>query len=152
MNLPFKFAAANANDILVLDDDVTNLILNGIKTASLTEAQKARFGLLAQPSLTGWLYDLSVSADKDTTVIFGCYDGTAFYGVYPVTLLAAGGSVFSHQFNTGFALPLGGAVRPAIKVIVGTNVILTGHVEIISNVADRDSTPFVAAPLDPIME
>lgn len=152
MNLPYKFAAANANDVLVLNDETTNLILNGIKASSLTEAQKARFGLLAQPVTPGWLRYISVSADKDCTLIFGCYDGTTFYGVYPVTLLAGGGNEHIYEMNTGLALPLGGAVVPAIKVIVGTAVIVTGHVEIPANFAERDATAFVAAPLNPAIE
>lgn len=131
---------------------MTNLILNGIKTATLTEAQKLLFGTLAQPRFPGWLTSVSVQADKDATIIFGCYDGTVFYPAYPVTLLAAGSSEHSHTLNTGMPLPLGGNVRPAIKVIVGTTVILTGHVEIAPSPADRDNTPFTPAPFDPILD
>jgi hypothetical protein len=154
MNLPFKFAAATATAVLVLNDETTNLILNGIKTSGLTEAQKARFGLLAQPLTPGWLYTVSVSADKDCTIIFGCYDtsNTTFYGVYPVELLASGGNEHTYQFNTGLPLPLGGSVVPALQVVVGTTVILCGHVEIIPSFGDRDATPINPAPLDPAIE
>ncbi len=154
MNIPFRFAAASGTTtVLVLDDDTTNLILNGIKVATLTEEQKARFGLLGQPRTPGWLKWISISADKDCTLIFGCYDETAavFYGVYPITLLAAGSNEHTYEPNTGLALPLGGAVGPAILVLVGTTVTITGHVEIIPSVAERDATPFSPAPMPPEM-
>lgn len=145
MNLPFKFAAASANAILDLTDEAANLILAGILGSSLTDAQKQRFGLLGRPYGPCWLTGVSVQADKDATIIFGAYDKTAaaFYGVLPVTLLAAGGSAFDSQFvEPGFPLPLGGAVVPAIQVVVGTSVILTGQIETVTNQAEQNATPF----------
>lgn len=140
MNLPFKFAAASANAVLVLNDETANLILADIAGSGLTAAQKSRFGLLSQPLTPGWLRYVAVSADKDCTLIFGCYDGTNFYDVYPVTLLAAGSNEHVNELNTGLAMPLGGNVKPAIRVVVGTTVIITGHVEIPPNFAERDAT------------
>lgn len=147
MNLPFRFSAANATDILTLNDETANLVLNGIKAAALTEAQKARFSLLAQPLVPGWLVSIDVTANKDATVDFGCYDGSVFYPVYSAQLLAAGDNTFNSRLNTGLYVPLGGAVVPAIKVIVGTAVILTGHIEILPNPSDS-ATPFTPAPGD----
>lgn len=147
MNLPFRFAAGSANDILVLNNETTNLVLAGIKTASLTEEQKKRFQLLAQPLVPGWLVSIDLSANKDATADFGCYDGTTFYPSFSIQLLAAGSSAIATRLNTGVYLPLGGGVVPAIKIIVGSSVILSGHVEILP--INSDATPFAPAPSDP---
>ncbi len=152
MNLPFKFAAASANDILVLNDVTTNLILAAIDGSGLTADQRSRFGFYNQAYIPGWVLAFDIQADKDATVELGVLDqstGNApgtFYPILPVTLLAAGGSDYCGRFiNPGFAVPLGGQVVPALKVIVGSTVILTGQIELIGNAAERDVAPLGTA-------
>jgi len=146
VNLPFRFAAAAADAILDLTDEATNLVLAGILDSALTDAQKQRFGLLSQPMRPGWLTKVSVQADKTTTVTFGLYDKTAaaFYPVLPVQLVAAGSTAYQDSFESpGFALPMGGAVVPAIQVnVAAASVVLTGQIEVVPNEAERDVTPF----------
>lgn len=145
MNYPFRFAAANANAILVISDETANLILAALKASSYTQEQKARFALLAQNVLPGWLHTFSLSSTADATVEFGCYDGTTFIPIYPTALLAAGSNTHFVQFSQGFPIPFGGAVKPALKVVTGTSVVLCGHVEIIPNTSQNDLAPLTAA-------
>lgn len=142
MNIPFRFAAASADDILQLNDVAANLILANLLALGLTDTQVQRFALFP-PLNPGWLVGLSIQANKDATVEFGVYDsrGAKFAGVCPVQLLAAGTSAYHDRFSTGLYLPLGGVVVPAIKVIVGTTVILSGQIETIPDFANSD-TPF----------
>lgn len=149
MNFPFRFAAASANAILQLNDESANLILKALKdSTTYTDANKARFALLGQPIVPSWLYNLSLSGDKDCVVEFGLYNqvATEFTPQYAVSLLVAGSNIFSHQFNTGYAAPFGGALVPALKVVTGTSVILTGHAEYIPNGAERTDAPITLAP------
>ena len=144
MNRPFQFAAASANDILDLTDTAANLILAALLAATLTDAQRQRFALLP-PLNPGWITSLTLSANKDATVQFGVNDVTAaqFVPVYTVQLLAAGTSAVYELFDTGLYLPLGGAVHPALKVVVGTTVILAGQIEVRPDFANN-ATPFNA--------
>lgn len=150
MNFPFRFADADANDILVINDDEANLVLKALKDSAYTNADKSRFQLLNQRIFPGWLKQLSVSVDKDAVLEFGTYNhaDTQFIPAYPVILLAAGSNEHAPDFNTGFALPLGGALVPAIKVIAGTAVDVAGHIEIIPNVAEKDDAPIAAAVIN----
>lgn len=147
MNFPFRFAAADADDILVLNDQAANLILAALAGSTYTDAQKARFALLNQPIIPAWLLNYSITADKDCVVEIGLYNQTAdtFIPLYPTVLLAAGSNTHDVVFTQGFCAPYGGALVPALKVVTGTAVILAGHAEYIPNLADRDEAPIAVA-------